>query len=194
MANKGCSKFHAQRERRIAFHTPLAKDCVKNFPYEVQLLGMTGMTVFYGAVLQNMWGLGQEVGRRRLGASAAEQVRQLLQRVRHTAHGITPRMPRAQAFVYVAGVQLLLAMPRQALLGAAVGAAVGVAQRCNLLGLRELRVRRAPGRAAASAGRAAGDSRVAPDPASRAASAQTLLPCLPMSRRQAAVPLQQRAL
>ncbi|KAK9832084.1 hypothetical protein WJX81_005236 [Elliptochloris bilobata] len=45
-----------------------------------------------------------------------------------------------KAFVYMAGLQLLLSAPRQALLGAVAGAAVGAAQRCNLLGLRDLRV------------------------------------------------------
>ena len=46
----------------------------------------------------------------------------------------------AQAFVYMAGLQLLLSAPQQALLGTVMGAAVGAAQRCNLLGLRDLRV------------------------------------------------------
>jgi len=41
----------------------------------------------------------------------------------------------------MAGLQLLLSAPRQVLLGAAVGALVGAAQRCNLLGLHDLRVR-----------------------------------------------------
>lgn len=50
----------------------------------------------------------------------------------------------AQAFVYMAGLQLLLSAPRQALLGTLVGAAVGAAQRSNLLGLRDLRVRTPP--------------------------------------------------
>lgn len=53
-------------------------------------------------------------------------------------------MDGAQAFVYMAGLQLLLSAPRQALLGTLVGAAVGAAQRSNLLGLRDLRVRTPP--------------------------------------------------
>ena len=44
----------------------------------------------------------------------------------------------------MAGLQLLLSAPRQALLGTLVGAAVGAAQRSNLLGLRDLRVRAPP--------------------------------------------------
>lgn len=44
----------------------------------------------------------------------------------------------------MAGLQLLLSAPRQALLGTLVGAAVGAAQRSNLLGLRDLRVRTPP--------------------------------------------------
>ena len=46
--------------------------------------------------------------------------------------------------MYMAGLQLLLSAPRQALLGTLVGAAVGAAQRSNLLGLRDLRVRTPP--------------------------------------------------
>ncbi len=54
---------------------------------------------------------------------------------------MSPTSLYAQVFVYMAGLQLLLSAPRQVLLGAAVGALVGAAQRCNLLGLRDLRVR-----------------------------------------------------
>jgi hypothetical protein len=102
---------------------------------------MTGKAVFPVAGLQSMcpWGWSECWG------SAALERWQRSKCGSSCGECITPRTPRAQAFVYVAGVQLLLAMPRQALLGAAVGAAVGVAQRCNLLGLRELRVRACEG-------------------------------------------------
>ena len=46
-----------------------------------------------------------------------------------------------QAFVYMAGVQLLFASSRQSLLGALCGLAAGVAYRTNLFGLQKLQVK-----------------------------------------------------
>lgn len=45
-----------------------------------------------------------------------------------------------QAIIYLASAQLLLGASKQTLLGAAVGAAVGLAFRCNLFGLQRVRV------------------------------------------------------
>ena len=45
-----------------------------------------------------------------------------------------------QAFIYMAGVQLLFASSRQTLFGAACGLIAGIAYRTNFLGLQKLQV------------------------------------------------------
>ena len=46
-----------------------------------------------------------------------------------------------QALIYLASAQLLLGASKQTLLGAALGAAAGLAWQCNLFGVQRLRVR-----------------------------------------------------